>query len=40
MRLPSNKQLVLIENMNPIIADKVPWFEDAELKERGKSLRT
>ena len=38
MRLPSTKQLVLIENMNPILADKRPWFEDDDLKTLGVNL--
>lgn len=38
MRMPSNRQLLLIGNMNPIMANKVPWFEDPELKDRGVNL--
>ena len=39
MRLPKDAQLVFIENMNPIIAKKVPWFEDEKLKSKGVSLQ-
>ena len=39
MRLHEGKQLLFIENMNPIIATKVPWFLDDELKHRGVSLQ-
>ncbi len=38
MRMDKGKQLLFVENMNPIIADKVPWFEDAELKDKGVNL--
>lgn len=38
MRMPSDRQLLLISNMNPIMARKVPWFEDPELKDRGVNL--
>lgn len=38
MRMPSDRQLLLIGNMNPIMANKVPWFEDPELKDRGVNL--
>lgn len=38
MRLPDDKQLVFIENMNPIIATKVPWYEDNALKSKGVNL--
>lgn len=38
MRLPKDRQLILIENLNPIIATKVPWFENDELKELGVNL--
>jgi type IV secretion system protein VirD4 len=39
MRLPEDTQLIFIENMNPIIAKKVPWFEDETLKSKGVSLQ-
>ena len=38
MRMHRTKQLVLIENLNPIIGNKVPWFEDDQLKTRGINL--
>jgi type IV secretion system protein VirD4 len=38
MRLPNDKQLVLIDNMNPIIAQKRPWFADPALKDLGVNL--
>lgn len=39
MRLPKHKQLLLIENMNPVLASKQPWFSDPTLKELGVNLR-
>ncbi|HEV7437684.1 MAG TPA: type IV secretory system conjugative DNA transfer family protein [Pseudorhizobium sp.] len=38
MRLHGDKQLVFIENLDPIIAYKTPWFEDEELKSLGNNL--
>ena len=38
MRLDKGKQLLFVENMNPIIADKRPWFEDPEFKDKGVNL--
>lgn len=38
MRLPGNRQLVLIENHHPIQARKVRWFEDEALKDLGRNL--
>lgn len=38
MRMPKGKQLLLVGNMNPIIADKKPWFEDPDLKHLGVNL--
>ncbi len=38
MRLDKGRQLLFVENMNPIIANKVPWFEDEELKDLGVNL--
>jgi type IV secretion system protein VirD4 len=38
MRMPKGKQLLLVGNMNPIIADKKSWFEDPDLKELGVNL--
>jgi len=37
-RLPSHLQLLLVENMNPIIAEKQPWFENPELRDLGVNL--
>lgn len=39
MRMPKDKQLVLVENMPPIMADKYPWFKDPTLRDRGVNLR-
>ena len=39
MRLHSGRQLVLIENHSPIIANKVRWFEDSALRALGRDLR-
>ncbi|GIT93135.1 conjugal transfer protein TraG [Jannaschia pagri] len=38
MRLSPEKQLLFIEDMNPIQAHKRPWFEDDDLKSRGVDL--
>lgn len=38
MRLPHNKQLILVENLNPISGYKLPWFNDPELKNLGNNL--
>lgn len=38
MRMRKDKQLLLIENLNPIIADKKPWFDHPELKDLGVNL--
>ncbi len=38
MRLPKGKQLVFIDNLNPIMARKMPWYEDVELKELGVDI--
>ncbi|MBK1623089.1 type IV secretory system conjugative DNA transfer family protein [Afifella marina] len=38
MRLPKSEQLLLIENLNPIIGRKRPWFEDDDLKPLGRNL--
>jgi len=38
MRLPSEKQLILIENLHPISAYKVAWFDDPELRALGNAL--
>ncbi|OED49336.1 conjugal transfer protein TraG [Rhodobacteraceae bacterium (ex Bugula neritina AB1)] len=39
MRLSKGQQLVLIEDLPPLMAKKVPWFEDEELKELGCNLQ-
>ena len=39
MVLRENKQLILIENFNPIPGKKVLWYDDADLKTLGKSLQ-
>ncbi len=38
MRLSKGQQLVLIEDLPPLMAKKIPWFEDDELKEMGVNL--
>lgn len=38
MRLRANEQLVFLENMHPLRADKVRWFDDPELKDLGVNL--
>lgn len=38
MRMPKGQQLLLIENLNPIIATKQPWFENPNLKDLGVNL--
>jgi len=37
MRLPHNKQLILVGNLNPISGYKLPWFNDPELKNLGNN---
>lgn len=37
-RLKHDRQLLLIENMDPIMAAKLRWYEDPQLKERGVDL--
>ncbi len=39
MTLPKGRQLLLIENMDPIAAEKITWYEHPELAERGVNLR-
>lgn len=39
MRLSKGKQLVLIENLPPLMAKKVAWFDDDELKSMGVNLQ-
>jgi type IV secretion system protein VirD4 len=38
MRLNGRSQLLIIENMNPIAADKTLWDEDGDLSSRGFNL--
>ncbi len=38
MRMHATKELILIENLNPIIGTKVRWFEDETLKDLGRNL--
>ena len=38
MRLDRSRQLILIENLNPIFGNKVRWFEDDALKLLGRNL--
>jgi type IV secretion system protein VirD4 len=38
MRMSKDQQLLFIENLNPIMARKVPWFENEELKQLGVNL--
>lgn len=39
MVLKKNRQLVLVENLNPIAGEKVAWFQDEKLKNLGISLK-
>lgn len=39
MRMKKGKQLVFIETMPPLLADKTPWFEDEKLKSKGVNLQ-
>ncbi len=38
MRLHDSRELILIENLNPIIGTKVKWFEDDTLRALGLNL--
>lgn len=40
MRMKDNKQLVFIETMPPLIANKTAWFDDEELKSKGVNLQS
>jgi type IV secretion system protein VirD4 len=40
MRLPADRQVLLIENMQPIQAQKIAWFDDPTLAELGQSMNT
>lgn len=39
MRIPAGKQLVFVENCNPIIGVKRPWFADNRFATLGRNLR-
>jgi len=39
MRLPKNRQLLLIENLDPIMADKLRWYTDPRLAPLGNNLQ-
>lgn len=34
-RMPIHQQVILIENANPIMAEKIKWFEDPMFKDKG-----
>jgi type IV secretion system protein VirD4 len=38
MRLPHDRQLLLIENHHPILAKRTRWFNDATLRLKGRNL--
>src|SRR3546814_10685219 len=38
MRMHKSKQLVLIENLDPILCFRRPWFADPELKDLVRNL--
>lgn len=40
MRLPRGKQLLFIDNLNPIQSYRTPWFKDENLRDLGRNLRT
>ncbi|WP_424991333.1 type IV secretory system conjugative DNA transfer family protein [Fluviibacterium sp. S390] len=40
MTLHKSRQLLLVENHNPIAGDKVQWFDDPVLREKGTDIRT
>lgn len=40
MTLHKSRQLLLVENHNPIAGEKVQWFEDPVLREKGTDIRT
>lgn len=39
MRLPKGRQLLLIENLDPIMADKLRWYTDSRLASLGNNLQ-
>lgn len=38
MVLRGNEQIIFIENLDPVAAEKVPWFEDENLNQLGVNL--
>lgn len=38
MVLAKDKQLLFIENSDPILGNKTPWFMDGELQDKGRNL--
>lgn len=38
MRMPKSRQLLLIDDLNPILANKQPWFKNPDLKDLGVNL--
>jgi type IV secretion system protein VirD4 len=40
MVLKGEEQIVFVENLDPIIAFKTPWYEDAEMKTLGVDLQS
>ncbi|MEP2706160.1 MAG: type IV secretory system conjugative DNA transfer family protein [Roseibium sp.] len=38
MRVNEKKQIVLFDNLNPVIGIKTPWFENPALKDKGVNL--
>ncbi|HMT42781.1 type IV secretory system conjugative DNA transfer family protein [Sphingorhabdus sp.] len=39
MRMDRDAQILFIENANPVLADKLRWYNDPELKTLGRNLR-
>jgi type IV secretory pathway TraG/TraD family ATPase VirD4 len=39
MVLKKNRQLILVENLNPIAGEKVIWYDDKKLGSLGISLK-
>jgi type IV secretion system protein VirD4 len=40
MRMRESNQLVFVDSMHPLIAQKLPWFENDDLKSKGINLHT
>ena len=38
MRMKRDRQLLLIENLDPIIARRTPWYRNPDLKDLGNNL--